>query len=156
MTIVTKTLERLNIFFLLVVAVCAAQVGWWMFDRAPPFEMVSYSSTNARAGEPIFIDATVKRDLSRECSTVFSRHMFDSRGVRFDLSGQQMMSVSALRTLNQISPDKLRLNVMVPPIAATGRAMLTTVLEYRCNPWQESLGRPIRVEMVTYFDVLPS
>jgi len=156
MTKVTKTLERLNILFMFILFVCLGQVVWWVFDTTPPFHLLGYTATPARPGESTLIEANVKRDLSRDCSVVFSRHMFDATGIRFDLTGQQMMSASALKTLNEISPDKLRMNIAVPSIAAPGRALVTTVLEYRCNPWQESIGRPIRVEMKTYFDVLPS
>lgn len=155
MTKITRTLERLNILSLIIVLACALQVLWWVFDTSPPFELVSYTATAAQPGGVTRIEAVVKRDLARDCSVTFSRHMFDATGVRFDLSGQQMMSASALKTLNEISPDKLRLNIAVPAIAAPGRALVTTVLEYRCNPWQESIGRPIRVEMKNYFEVLP-
>lgn len=155
MTKVTNTLEKLNMLSMFIVLVCLAQVVWWVFDTTPPFSVLSYTSTPTRAGGSTRIEAIVKRDLGRDCSVIFSRHLFDASGVRFDITGQQMMSASALKTLNEISPDKLRLNIAVPAIAAPGRALVTTVLEYRCNPWQESIGRPIRVEMKTYFDVLP-
>lgn len=155
MTKITRTLERLNILSLIIVLACALQVLWWVFDTSPPFELVSYTATAAQPGGVTRIEAVVKRDLARDCSVPFSRHLFDATGVRFDISGHQMMSASALNTLNQISPDRLRLIVPVPPIAAPGRALITTVLEYRCNPLQESIGKPIRMEMKTYFEVLP-
>lgn len=156
MTVVTKTLERLNILFLLIIAVCVMQVAVWVFDTAPPFKLLSYTATEARAGQSTLVEATVWRALDRNCSVVFSRHMFDARGVRFDLSGSQIMSADALRALDRISPGKLRLNAVVPSVAAPGPALMVTVLEYRCNPWQEALGKPIRVEMTTTFVITPN
>ena len=124
------------------------------FDRAPPFRMHSYWTNQPKPGGTLVVRAKVQRDLDRECSVTFSRYLFDKVGARHEASGPQMMTPQALRNMDALAPNELNLQVPIPINFPPGPAVLTTVLEYRCNALQDVL-RPIGVELNMAFEVLP-
>ena len=52
-----------------------------------------------RFGALLRVDAAVRRDLSRDCSVQFSRHILDAAGVRWNVQELTGMSAEALRQL---------------------------------------------------------
>lgn len=132
----------------------AIALCWWALDRNPPFVMKSYETTPAAPGGYVFVSAKVERDVTRHCSTTFSRVFFDSKGTRYDLSeGAHFMNASALEEQNKMMPGKLVLSIKVPEHAAPGKAVLMTVLDYECNPVH--MLKPIPVVLVMNLEVLP-
>lgn len=109
-----------------------AIIAYYMLDREPPFAVLSVEPATARPGEYITITATVRRDVSRNCSAEFSRYVFDASRTRFDL-GTQVASAELVRSINERSPNELRISFLVPPAAAVGSAWVETVLQYHCN-----------------------
>lgn len=125
----------------------------WAFDRKPPFELYSYEASSPRAGETLEFVAHVRRDIPRDCSVSFSRHMFDSTGARLDIQASTLMTPQALSMLDKVTPDHLKLRVPIPAGAASGPAQFVTSLEYVCNPLHTIW--PIRVQMQANFEVAP-
>lgn len=134
-----------------------AVAGWVVamaIDREPPFHLLGYQTNQPRPGGVLVVRAQVKRDLERECSVAFSRYLFDHFGSRHEASGPQMMTPQALRSMDALAPGQLNVQVAIPINFPPGPATMNTVLEYRCNALQDIL-RPIGVEMVIPFEVLP-
>ena len=129
-------------------------IGAMALDREPPFTLLSYWTNQPRAGGTLVVRAKVQRDLDRECSVTFSRYLFDKVGARHEASGPQMMTPKALRNMDALAPGELNLQVPIPINFPAGPAVLTTVLEYRCNALQDVL-RPIGLELNMAFEVLP-
>ena len=123
-------------------------------DREPPFKLLSYWTNQPKPGGTLVVRAKVHRDLDRECSVVFSRYLFDRVGARHEASGPQMMTPQALRSIDALAPGELNMQVPIPINFPPGPAVLTSVLEYRCNALQDVL-RPIGVELNMAFEVLP-
>lgn len=116
-----------------VILLCAvALVLWYAADREPPFAVTSTVPAEAAAGDNITIYARVQRDVSRNCNAEFSRYIYDSSGVRFDL-GSSQASAQAIAQMERRYPGMLMISFRVPPTAASGPASLQTVLRYRCN-----------------------
>lgn len=129
------------------------QVTVWALDRRAPFEMVSYEPRPTRAGEAAIFRAVVKRDVSRSCSSSYSRLFYDSTGSRFDVTtGEQIMSADALSDLARRSPAAMVLSVVIPPAAAPGPGALVTVVNYVCNPLHQIF--PVTVLLVMDVEVL--
>lgn len=148
----TTWLERYIFVSWAIIAVCATAGAWWAFDRSPPFLLGSYTVYDAAPGQTMFINANVKRDLSRECSTRFSRYLY-SNGVRHEISGSQYMSAAAIADMDKQMPDALRMAVRIPPDIVPGPATLVTALEYTCNPLHQVW--PIDVLMRMNVRILP-
>ena len=129
-------------------------IGAMALDREPPFRLNSYWANQPKPGGTLVVRAKVQRDLDRECSVTFSRYLFDKVGARHEASGPQMMTPQALRNMDALAPGELNLQVPIPINFPPGPAVLTTVLEYRCNALQYVL-RPIGVELNMAFEVLP-
>lgn len=129
-------------------------IGAMALDRAPPFKLLSYWTNQPKPGGTLVVRAKVHRDLERECSVKFSRYLFDKVSARYKASGPQLMTPQALRNMDALAPGELNLQVPIPINFPAGPAVLTTVLEYRCNPLQDVV-RPIPVEMNIPFEVLP-
>lgn len=129
--------------------------GVWLTDRAPPFAVIGpVVVSNARAGEIVYFTAPVRRDLDRECSVVFSRHIIDVRGIRFDIStAPGVMTAAGLRAMDAAMGAYLRLAVEVPEQAAPGQAAFVTELSYACNPVHRAW--PIEVSMPLLFLIQP-
>ena len=128
-------------------------IGAMALDREPPFKLLSYWTNQPKPGGTLVVRAKVHRDLDRECSVVFSRYLFDRVGARHEASGPQMMTPQALRSIDALAPGELNMQVPIPINFPPGPAVLTSVLEYRCNALQDVL-RPINVELNMPFEVL--
>lgn len=148
----TQALRKTIFLPYLVLLVAVAQIIWWGVEREPPFELKTVQATSAAPGGTVFIVSGVERDLRRKCDVSFNRHMFDSKGYRYDISGTQFMSSDALRGLDAADPDKLLLTVQVPQGAQKGTASLITVLSYSCNPLHKLW--PINQVLTMKFEVL--
>ena len=149
-----QAMRKLVLLPWLLIVLALAQTVAWSLDRKPPFALLSAEVNTPRPGERLIMAAKVRRDIHRDCSVVFSRYLFDSIGVRYDLSGQQVMGPDAIRNMNALAPGELNLIVPIPETFRPGVAVFSTVLEYRCNPLQD-LVRPIHVQMHVPFEVLP-
>jgi hypothetical protein len=149
-----QAMRKLVLLPWLVIILAIGQITVWAMDRKPPFALLSAEVNSPRPGEQLMMSAKVRRDLHRDCSVVFSRYLFDSIGVRYDLSGQQVMGPDAIRNMNALAPGELNLIVRIPETFRPGPAVFSTVLEYRCNPLQD-LVRPIHVQMHVVFEVRP-
>lgn len=127
----------------------------WLTDRAPPFSVIGpVVVSNARPGEIIYFTAPVRRDLDRECSVMFSRHIIDVRGIRFELTKEPgVMTAAGLRAMDAAMGKYLRLAVEVPEQAAPGQAAFVTELSYACNPVHRAW--PIEVSMPLLFLIQP-
>lgn len=143
-----KAASVLVLFGSLLCCIAAGQVIIWALDRDAPFVMLDYSADAAVPGSASVIRAVVRRDLSRHCGVMFSRHFFDSQGVRFELGdGAQMMNSMSLDELNRRNPDSLAFSVAVPLYAAKGRGSVVTVLNYQCNPVHQLYPVPMVLNM---------
>lgn len=137
----------------IVLLVGLAQCTFWALDRKAPFSIVAVSPASGRPGSTILLDVAVKRDISRPCSARFTRQIYDSRGVRYDMEGDQLATSAAVSRSEKMSPGRLLLAIDVPPSAQPGGAVMLTSLAYTCNPVQ--VLWPIEVTTAIPFEVLP-
>lgn len=131
-------------------------LGWgglMALDRDPPFKLLDYWTSQPRPGGVLVVRARVQRALERDCSVTFSRYLFDRFGARHEGGGPQVMTPRALRNMDAMAPGELNVQMTIPVGFPPGPAVMTTVLEYRCNALQDVL-RPIGVEMQIPFEVL--
>lgn len=149
----TSVLRRSAWLAWLLLIVSGGGLALMIGDDDPPFRLIGYTVEPVRPGGVLRVTADVQRDLDRECSVVFSRHMFDSLGTRIDLAGTRNMTADAIRVLDEVSPGKLRLALPIPAYAAAGPAKLVTPLSYQCNAWHAM--RPIETTTVMVFEVSP-
>lgn len=149
-----RAMRNLVLLPWLIIILSLGQLTIWALDRHPPFELISAEVNTPRPGGQLMIAAKVRRDLHRDCSVLFGRYLFDSIGVRYDISGPQLMSPQALRQMNAMAPGELNLILPLPATFRPGPGVFSTVLEYRCNPLQD-LIRPIHVQMHVPFEVAP-
>jgi hypothetical protein len=124
-----------------------------VLDDQPPFKMIAYTTQPVKPGGVLRVEALVKRDMTRPCSVVFSRHIFDSVGTRHDISAATPMTVVALQGLEKATPGRLVLAVKLPDHIALGKAQLVTPLVYQCNAWHSL--KPIEETMTMTFEVTP-
>jgi hypothetical protein len=124
----------------------------WASDREPPFEVISVAPVSARVGDPVTLRATVRRDSRRDCEARFSRYLYDSQFVRFDLEGEQRATDRMIDAIERRTPGQLMLSFIVPAGMSTGPAVLQTELQYRCNPVH--MIAPISVTTQMPFTVL--
>lgn len=141
-------------FWMLLLVVSLAQVAWWALDRDPPFRLIIAQANSPQPGGVLLVRSRVQRDLERDCSVVFSRYLFDRNGTRHDATSPQMMTAQGLRNMDALAPGQLNVQIQVPDSFPPGHAVMTTILEYRCNPLQD-IARPIPVEMSVPFEVVP-
>ena len=125
--------------------------GVMSLDRSAPFEVLSVEPARVRPGEIVTIRAKVRRDTARGCAASFSRYLFDSASVRFDL-GDASLSAAGIHSLERRTPGELIVTAMVPSIAARGPATIETQLEYVCNVAHRVW--PITVITTLPFDIL--
>ena len=127
------------------------QGGLWLTDRSPPFAITGAVVTvNARPGDMAFFTALVRRDLDRDCSVLFTRHLIDGKGMRFDLSKEPgVLTAEGLQAMDAAMGGYLRLAVAVPESAAPGPAIFATNFSYMCNPIHRAW--PIEVSMSMLF-----
>lgn len=128
------------------------QIAMWTREREPPFELQSYTAEPTQRGEVAVIYAKVHRDLSRMCSTTYSRTFIDSSNVPWDLTeGVRLMTANALYELDRRSPNSLTIKVRIPAGASVGKGSVMTVLEYVCNPVHQLY--PIPLVLITNVEV---
>jgi hypothetical protein len=132
-----------------------AVVLFWMLDRTPPFQQVGPAKIEniPRPGGAVVLSMPVRRQLSRDCSVHFYRHLFDGGGHRIDNVGEGFLTADGLRVqASRMGPDWMRLTVPIPAEAQPGSALLVSQLEYSCNPvhsiWpiQVNLLMPFKLE----------
>jgi hypothetical protein len=152
MSKVTSFVKRFEWLWIAILLALALQVAVWFADRRSPFSFSTYTSTSATPGNIVRIVVQVERDLDRECSAVFSRHLIDPAGVRYDLVAGQYMSADALRKMDALMPGELRLALFVPESSPAGLAHLFTSLQYSCNPVHRTIW-PIEMTMEIDFIV---
>lgn len=137
---------------ILLLALSVVFLVTWAFDRRAPFRVVGYDPIVAKRGESAAIRADVRRDMRRDCSVSFTRFLYDSKGVRFDIGDVREMSAATIRELNSRSPNELKFAVQMPPKMAAGEAELVTELKYVCNPLH--VAWPIVLLMKNKIEVL--
>ena len=123
-------------------------------DRAPPFQVLSYTTTPAKPGGVMTISAEVRRATDRNCSVELSSFIFDSEGSRWEYGGMQMSTPQGIRDIDASSPGRIARKIVLPKEMAVGPAMVKSSMLYRCNIMQELL-RPIYVQTEFKFEVLP-
>lgn len=129
--------------------------AYWLMDRAPPFKVIENGPIAAtRAGDVLNITRKVKRDVSRSCDVHFTRYLIDSSGIRHDYGGTLYMSAESRAALDKMMGPYVKTSLTVPQAAAPGMAMLTTDMEYECNPIHALW--PIKVSARSTFEVLPA
>ena len=133
-----------------IIAVAVAQLAWWALDRHSPFDVLKINAAEVHQNVVRF-DLDVRRDLDRNCSVEFSRHLVDADGYRHDMSVGQIMDAEALREMDKRMGGKLLLSMDLPAGMAHGPAAMVTVLRYSCNPLQTMW--PIQVRMTVPFEV---
>ena len=153
MTRLTSVLERYILFSWAIIGACALVALYWALDRTPPFVMTNYTVFNASRGETAYVNATVERDVGRDCTVNFVRYLIDANKARHDIGGTQYMTAAALRQMERDMPDSLRLAVRIPADVPIGPATLVTALEYRCNPAHALWPMDVLLEM--RLEVLP-
>ena len=141
------------VIIVLVFGTLIQLVAWW-FDTESPFKLLSYTAPAVHAGGVLEVDGKVVRDLNRNCSLVGSRYIIDSAGTRYDIGMASIMTPDAIRSMDAIAPGELHQKFLLPYYIAPGKAVITTTMQYSCNPLQEIL-HPISVEMTIPFEVLP-
>lgn len=129
-----------------------AQIVVWALDRSPPFRLVSTAHAVAVPGQSVVLQMTVRRNVARECSVVWSRWVFDGRGVRIDLEGQQQMGATGIAELEKRNAGRLTISVPIPSSAFPGPAELVYDLDYVCNPLHR--WWPINVVMRVPFEIV--
>ena len=153
MTRITHWMERYIIVSWMVIAGASAVLAYWALDRTPPFVLKNYTVFNASAGQTAFVNASVERVLTRDCTVTFSRYLVDSQRIRHEIGGSQYMSSAALNQMEQAMPGALRLAIKLPMDMPVGPANLITALEYRCNPMHGMW--PVDVLLEMKLEVLP-
>ena len=123
---------RLMLVWRLTIIASLLAIGWYASDRDPPFEVLSAPEVTVRAGEWMRVVVDVRRDTTRDCDVEFSRYIFSSDGIRYDMRTSHA-SAAMIAAMELRHPGKLPIAVMIPGGMEPGRARLVTVLSYRCN-----------------------
>lgn len=127
----------------------------WAMDDSPPFALLA--TTKVVSGPPggeVFFDSAVRRDLHRDCSVRYTRHIVDARGFRHDFEMEpRYLSADGLRRMDKDMGQRLKIVVNIPKAAAVGPAIYAADLYYICNPLHSLF--PLRVHTAMRFDVLP-
>lgn len=154
----THVIGTITTWILTVGALCcvlfAVIMTFWSFSRQVPFEMISYEIKPAKAGEYTTAVAVVERDIERQCSALFSRALYDSAGVRYELTnGAQLMNAKSLEEYNIYRPNSLSFSIHIPKEASAGSANVVTTIDYTCNPIHQFY--PIPLVLTMHMDILP-
>jgi hypothetical protein len=144
--------HRLLLVPVFILIAFAVELTVWALDRDPPFEILSVEPAMVLPGNAVQLTATVRRDLDRNCSVTYTRHLYDGANYRHDLEGSQSLSGEAIRAMNIRSPNMLHVALRVPDNAAAGTAALVTALDYECNPLHSAW--PIHVVTEMQFTIL--
>lgn len=137
----------------LALGVLVLTLTWWsVVDSSPPFYVKEYTQPAAvHAGGTVVFMLPVYRDVARNCSVKWTRHLIDSNSIRYDIDKDRFMSAESLRTMNKMMGQMLKISVDVPQEVSVGRTVLVTNLHYACNPWQKLF--PIEVTLYFPFEV---
>lgn len=123
-----------------------------LWNRSPPFAVLSVDAATARPGDYVRIYASVWRDPTRQCSLNYNRYLYDRDGLRYDM-GSSSASFEAIAAVEAATPGRLAVAVQLPPSILPGRARILTELAYRCNYAQNLF--PIELSAELPFYVLP-
>lgn len=126
--------HRLLIIPVLILVWFVAQLAIWTVDRRAPFEVLEVHPAAAAPGGYVSIVAKVRRDAGRKCGATYARYVYDGGGFRHDMEGVQRMNADAIVRMEKRTPGMLYLTMRVPESATPGRAVISTVLDYECNP----------------------
>lgn len=148
-------IDRLNkprwLFFLWLLP--ALLLAPWLSDRTPPYKEISTPvPAPAKAGGVVYIIKFVERDLGRNCSVSFNRHLLDSKGNLYNYDAGYLSAETRAKIERDVGPfvkTKLDVPITTPP----GSTTIYTDLAYSCNPLHELW--PIRVASSVSFEVLP-
>lgn len=110
-------------------------------DRRPPFAVLQHDTVPIKAGSYAVIDVPVWRDMSRDCDSRYSRHLFDASGSRITLNTDSYASAETIRKLETQTPGRMLIKFPVPPIRSNGDdggvvpglGSLDADLRYYCN-----------------------
>lgn len=130
----TAALARAAIIPLVLMLVSGAQVLWWMFDRSPPFKVLSVEPSAVRAGETVALIADVYRDTARRCDSTISRYILDAKGFRHDIGSSSFFPAESIDLLERRSPRRLMVRLNTPGDLPPGKSELVSSLLYVCNP----------------------
>lgn len=126
-----------KLYLFLFLCYLIGHLGYWASDSYVPFSVTGPSEhTKAVPGESVTIKVPVKRDVTKKCSVLFSRYMYDSDGTYHDLMATRFQSYSGILKLNEINPNQVKFSFTVPEDATPGPATVITQLAYMCNPLQ--------------------
>jgi len=109
----------------------ALPILYWIFDRAPPFKLVSAEVLTERVAPGGFIQYRVTVFRYRSCPVLIETHVFDGQGRRFTLPDQRNQGQAVLGA----APSYVAVTA-VPMLAAQGRGRFEVLLSYECNPLQ--------------------
>jgi hypothetical protein len=129
------------------------QIAVWAADRDPPFEILSSTPAQVRAGSSALLTGKTRRDLNRHCNAQFQRSLVTKDGYRLDLEGTQYASAERIAEFEATSPGEIRVVVDVPAWLQPGRAEVVTWLQYQCNPLHR--WWPIHVTTRLPLEVIP-
>lgn len=134
MSKVNNWMHRLLVVPVIIIVLFWIELAIWALDRHPPFEILNVEPATVEPGQAVYLKAQVRRDVDRNCSVQYTRHIYDGANFRHDLEGVQRMNSEAIRTMDARAPGQLNLTIRVPSNAAPGNASLVTALDYECNP----------------------
>ncbi len=130
----TAALARAAMIPLLLMIGSAAQVLWWVFDRAPPFRVLSVEPSVVKAGQMLTLNADVYRDNARRCDSTLSRYILDAKGFRHDIGPTSFFPAESIDLLERRSPGRLMVRLDSPASLPVGKSELVSSLLYVCNP----------------------
>jgi hypothetical protein len=112
-------------------------LAYWASDTYVPFRTKGPATqTVATPGKKVKIEVPIERDITKKCSVLFSRYMYDSQGTYHDLMATRFQSYNGILKLHQINPNTVKFSFQVPEDASEGPATVVTQLAYMCNPLQ--------------------
>lgn len=127
-------------------------VLFWSLDNKPPITMSRYTVTPAPPGGTLWVAADVKRDLTRDCSTVFTVQFIDAGGRPQSARPGTPRSSKAIEWREEKTPGKLFFPVHLDKDTMPGTGEIFVDLPYTCNPWH--WGYPINVPLRMTAEVL--
>lgn len=139
----------------LIILSSAVQCIFWALDREPPFKLLSYTATAARAGDSLKLDSQVWRDETRKCRIDYTRYIYDSTKREAPLPSAPSVSAAQRDEFALNSPGWRRELVPIPEGLAPGPAVIRSTLNYYCNPLQEWWTWPIVVQTEYQLPILP-
>ena len=147
-----------QILFISLLAITGIGLLVGVMDRQPPFKMLAHERIAVCAGTLAKLEVPVFRDLSRPCDVSYQRFLYDSNESRVDLPAVSMPFEEVVK-LEKACPGCLRIQVPIPPIAASGvyggvapgHGRVAADLEYTCN--KGHLLHPIKLHTDILVDI---